>query len=107
MAYKVPSNLVKASKLLCVSVLEQCGGSAAVANSLGYNRQYVHKWITNGYVPLVQVYDVSKLLGVSQWVLSFHKLSEVFGEAAPSFESVVKKTPLLPAQKQKVLAALR
>lgn len=103
MAYKVPLNIIKASKALCVSIIKSSGGPSAIANSLEYNRQYVFKWVKLGYVPLVQAYDVSQLLKVSQWVISYHKLLEVFGENAPSFSETVKDSPLLPAEKKRIL----
>lgn len=107
MAFQVPSKLIKASRLLSVSLLLQADGASAIANSLGYNRQYVHKWMVNGYVPLVRVWDVAMLLDVSQWALSYHKLAEVFGKEAPNFAQVVQATPLLPAQKEIILALLK
>ena len=109
MSYPIPSKLNKASKHLCKSILTHFGGSAAVANSLtAYNiessRQYVHAWIKSGAVPFNQLHDVSLVLNVSQWALSYAKLLSILGDKAPSFEEVVKATPLDPGKKVQILA---
>lgn len=103
MAYKVPKFTVNASKELCRSIVKGCGGPSALANSLGLDRQYVGKYMKAGYIPLVQVYDFSKLLNVSIWALSYYKLMEVMGESSPLLEDVIKDTPLLPAEKTRLL----
>jgi hypothetical protein len=107
MAFKVPSDIIKASKALSVSILKDAGGSSAVANSLDRDRQYIHNCTSRGYVPVKSVYDISRLLGVSAWTLCYHKLMEAFGEEAPSFKEVIKEAPLLPKEKTRILNMLR
>lgn len=107
MAFPVAPTEIKASKELCKAVISACGGSAAVANSLDLKRQHVHKWITTGFVPLRHVYEVSQLLEVSPWVLSYRKLAEVFGFEAPSLEEVVRMSPLLPAEQDRIITLAR
>ena len=102
MAFPVAPEIIKASKELCKAVISACGGPAAVANSLDMHRQYVHKWTTAGYVPLRHVYEVSKLLDVSPWVLSYKKLAEVFGLASPLFGRVVEESRLMPAVQDRI-----
>ena len=106
MAYEVPTNVIKASKKLSKCLLLTCGGSSGIANSLGIARQLVFTWMAAGYVPLVKVYEVAQLLNVSPWLLSYHKLMEVFGEESPAFLDVLKsQEALLPADLQKVYSA--
>lgn len=94
-----------ASAELTRHLIAACGGLAAIANSLDYDRQHVYKWKKYGYVPLVQVYGLSKLLHIDQWALSYAKLYEVFGpEKSPSFASVVKKAPLSQRQKAVIMS---
>lgn len=107
MAYKVPSDIVKASKALCYSILNAAGGSSAVANSLDWNRQNVHKFMRIGYVPLKSVHEVAVLLNVSPWCLSYFKLMEALGEESIPFRLVVNKTALLPAEKARILGMLK
>jgi len=106
MGYVVPKNIIKASSLLCQSILTASGGASAIANTLDWDRQYVHKYMQRGYIPLVQVYDISQLLKVSEWTISYHKLMEVFGEGSPKIETVIRESGLLPAEKRRILDVL-
>lgn len=103
---KLSNKLITASSLLCHSIIEQCGGSAALANSLDKDRQYVHKWMKTGYVPLSQVYEVSQFLEISPWTLSYYKLAIIFGKDSPSFKSIVDKSPLPSSVKANILSDL-
>lgn len=103
MAYPVPPNIVRASSALCASIIQIVGGSAAVGNSLGWGRQYIHKMMQAGYVPLLSVYEVAQVIQCSCWCLAYHKLMEVFGDASPPFEEVVAKSPLDEADKKRII----
>lgn len=107
MAYKVPPEVVRASKALCYSILDVAGGSAAIANSLNWNRQYIHKCMKAGSVPRRGVYEVSKVVGVSPWALSYTMLAEALGEEAPAFRTVVNQTNLLATEKARILAMIK
>lgn len=106
MGFPVPKNVIQASKQLCISVLSHSGGQSAIANSLGWGRQYFFKCQKKGYVPLSQVYDVSRLLEVSEWALCYYKLKEVFGEKSPTLESVIDHTDILTEDKERILDIL-
>lgn len=107
MAFQVPKDVVKASKNLCSALLTDAGGASAIANSLDWDRQYIHKFIRIGYVPLTSVYEVSALLRVSPWALSYFKLMEVLGEESPSLKAIIRKTVLLPPEKERILRMLK
>lgn len=85
----------EACKQLMQELIVVCGGVSALGNSLEYDRQHVHKWYKLGYIPLVQVYNVSELLSIDQWAFSYCKLYEVFGfKRSPKFADIVKAAPL-------------
>ncbi len=108
MTYKVSSEIVKASKTLCRSILEAAGGSSAVANSLDWDRRYIHKYMKIGYMPLERVYEIADLLSVSPWALAYFKLLETVGpDYAPTFKDVVHKTALVPPEKNRILALIK
>lgn len=94
MSYEVPEHLINASQELCRSILAAGGGHSALANSIGCDRQYVYQWNRQGYVPLAKVHDVSSVLNVSEWAVSYHKLMEIFGLKSPSLHAVLENTPL-------------
>lgn len=106
MKYKVPSNIINASRLLLKALVEHHGGSSEVAEKIGTARQAVHIFERNGYVPLVQVHSVAKILHCKVWHLSYVKLMEVFGKETPDFRILVNKITVLPKEvKDKILTA--
>lgn len=107
MKYKVSTKDIRASKELCVTLLDVAGGASAIANSLEWDRQYIQMCYQQGYVPLVRVYEVGKLLGVSPYSLSYLKFLEALGEETPEFKKVVEGTPLLPAEKTRILEIVK
>lgn len=107
MAYDVPSKIIKTSKELCKSILDSFGGSSALANSLGLDRQYFNKYMNLGYIPLPRLHEVRTILGVSEWALSYFKLMEIHGESSPALQGVIDKAPLLPAEKKRIVGLLK
>lgn len=106
--YIVSASLIKASRALSSTLVKKAGGSSAIANSLEWDRQYMHIYLKKGYIPLQRVFEISALLKVSPWALSYFKLVEVLGPAeSPSFHEVLKKSPLLPEEKEKIAAVLK
>lgn len=102
-AYKVPKNIKRASKLLLKYVIHNSGGQSAVALKCKISRQLVKTFLDYGYVPLTRVYDVSKNLGINLYVLSYSRLMEVFGEKIIAFSLLLEGLPLTDVQKEHVL----
>ena len=91
----VMENKAKASAMLFRELVYLCGGTSAIANSIGEYRQKVNVWVKNGTAPAERVYELSKLLEVSPWALSYYKASLLLGpELSPPFEKVVEELPL-------------
>lgn len=103
MAYEVPDNVAEASRLMAKAVMVMCGGAASIGNSIEQSRQTVHIWLKTGDVSYPFIYDVAKVLGVSPWSLSYHRLCALLGEDSPDFLSVVETTPLHEADRIKIL----
>ena len=103
---KLTSSRSKAAETLCRSIIEAFGGYSAIANRVDTSRQHVYAADISGCVGLSLVYRMAKELNVSPWTLSYKKLYQVFGEDSPSLETVVKDSPLLPAEKQSILRLL-
>lgn len=58
---------------------------------LGITRITLSSWIyTLKHVPLVHVGKVSRLLGISPYVLNYKQVFDFYGEG-PTFEEVIKK----------------
>jgi hypothetical protein len=103
MPYRIPPKLKKASEALSREVILAAGGSAAVGNSLGIDRRYFHNNLRRGYIPLGNVHDVSEILGVSPWALSYYKLLEIFGKNSPKFLDVLEEANLFPESVKTIL----
>ena len=106
MKYELPKALGVAAKELCRVILVNAGGASAIANSLKWDRQYIHICMTTGSVPLERAYEVSQLLKVSPWAISYLRLAKVFGDDRPKFKTIVNQSPILPAQKTEILNLL-
>lgn len=107
MSNKVTTRTAKVAALLLEQLIETAGGEAAIANSLGWDRQYVHMQIKRGYVPLKRVYQVATLIECSPWALSYVKLVEAFGHSqSPILETVIRETWLSKLQKESLAVAL-
>jgi ABC-type uncharacterized transport system YnjBCD permease subunit len=95
---------VKASAMLFKELVYFCGGTSAIANSLGEYRQKVNVWLNRGFAPVDRVYELSKLLGVSPWALSYYKISTMLGpELSPTFKEIVGALPLPLPTKEELL----
>jgi hypothetical protein len=104
MRFKVSSSIENASKLLLRTIIERLEGTTNVGNMVGLLRQDIHKFKTEGYVPLKQVYSIAKDLKVKVWHLSYYKLMEVHGNDSPHMSTLVKELPFLTKEdKAKIL----
>lgn len=104
MKYKLPPNIIPASKMLFRCIVDAAGGSSEVGSKTGFIRQAIHNFETSGYVPLVRVNEVATGLKLTPWHLSYFKLMQVFGDKSPSFYKLVKECSLLSAEdKAKIL----
>ena len=103
---KLTASRARAAKDLCRALIKAFGGFAAIANKIGVTRQHIYAADQVGCVGLSLVYRMAKELNVSPWALSYVKLYQVFGEDSPALETVVRDSPLLPAEKQSILRTL-
>lgn len=95
MKFKVTSNITNASALLLSIIFDRLGGSTEVGNRVGLERQNIHNFEVNGYVPLKQVYSIAKDLKLKVWHLSYSKLMEVHGNDTPHMPALVKELKFL------------
>lgn len=104
MKYKVPKNIVDASKLLVSAIIDALGGSSDVGKKCGCSRQKIYNYEEYGYIPLKEVYSIAKALNVKVWHLSYAKLMEVHGLSTPNFEILVNTLNILSGEdKNKIL----
>lgn len=103
MRYPVPAKLVKASKLLLLLLIENCGGTQATANQVKVSKQGIIHFKNRGYIPLAKIYSIAKDMQESVWALSYFKLYEIFGTDSPDFSNIVVATKLSSEAKAKVL----
>ena len=85
MPVKVPSNISKAAKYMCVRSLQEAGGASAIAKKLGWPRQDIHASFYLGYIPPKRLYDVVTLLEVTP---SLFSSSSAFGPHSSSSSSL-------------------
>lgn len=107
MAYNVPEKTLDTARALCTFILKRCGGASAIANTIGETRQGVATWIGSGDIPHTKIYDVANALDVDPWLLSYHKLMQIFGEKSPTLQSIVAESFLKEDDKKWVLDQLR
>lgn len=108
MKYKVSSSILNASKLLLRAIIDNFGGTTKVGNAVSMERQAIHNFYAQGYVPLTQVYSFAKNLKLKVWHISYFKLLEVHGDDAPHIADLIKDCELLSKEdKAKILKAFK
>jgi len=108
MKYKVSANATNASKLLFRQLITNLGGSTKVGNAVDLQRQAIHNFYVQGYVPLTQVYSIAKKLKLKVWHLSYYKLLEVHGDDAPQIPELLKELDVLSKEdKAKIMNAYK
>lgn len=88
---------------LLVALLCYHGGSTKLSRKLSrkleksYSRQVVHNWITRGYVPLQDIWAISRALGVTPYVLNYRGYKKVVPSEL-TFKEVVSSCKFLPTE---------
>jgi hypothetical protein len=97
----------EAYKMLCRAMIHHYGGYTDLGKQVNASRQHVFVWHEQGFVDIIRVYSVAKILHVSPWALSFYKLAYITGDVTVDFPTVVKESPLMPGKKTEILKTYR